>query len=195
MKKLLFTALVAVSSFASAQSIDFGAKAGIVFNADNGFWEGMGEVSEGNGSTGFQVGAMLRARFAGFYVQPELMYTQFKNEYDVDGQKLNVTKKRMDIPVNVGKRFLGIGHIQAGPVFSYYFDDKLSVKDFTTAKQDEFNVGMQIGAGVEVSKLLFDLRYEFGLGKVGSDILNGSNGQYRTENRPQMLNLSVAYLF
>ena len=101
----------------------------------------------------------------------------------------------MDIPVNVGKRFLGIGHIQAGPVFSYYFDDKLSVKDFTTAKQDDFNVGMQIGAGVEVSKLLFDLRYEFGLGKVGSDILNGSNGQYRTENRPQMLNLSVAYLF
>jgi len=199
MKKLILTAIVGLAAnFATAQNINFGIKGGAVFNTDKGkVWEDAGNISkkDGKASAGFQAGALALVSLAGIYIQPELLYTQFKNEYDVDGQKLNVTKKRMDIPVNVGKRFLGIGHIQAGPVFSYYFDDKLSVKDFTTAKQDEFNVGMQIGAGVEVSKLLFDLRYEFGLGKVGSDILNGSNGQYRTENRPQMLNLSVAYLF
>ncbi|HCC95125.1 PorT family protein [Empedobacter falsenii] len=199
MKKLILTAIVGLAAnFATAQNINFGIKGGAVFNTDKGkVWQDAGNIfkKDGKASAGFQAGALARVSLAGIYIQPELLYTQFKNEYDVDGQKLNVTKKRMDIPVNVGKRFLGIGHIQAGPVFSYYFDDKLSVKDFTTAKQDDFNVGMQIGAGVEVSKLLFDLRYEFGLGKVGSDILNGSNGQYRTENRPQMLNLSVAYLF
>ena len=199
MKKLILTAIVGLAAnFATAQNIDFGIKGGAVFNTDKGkVWQDAGNIfkRDGKASAGFQAGALARVSLAGIYIQPELLYTQFKNEYDVDGQNLDVTKKRMDIPVNVGKRFLGIGHIQAGPVFSYYFDDKLSVKDFTTAKQDEFNVGMQIGAGVEVSKLLFDLRYEFGLGKVGSDILNGSKGQYRTENRPQMLNLSVAYLF
>ena len=200
MKKLILTAIVGLAAnFATAQNINFGIKGGAVFNTDKGkvVWEDAGNIfkKDGKASAGFQAGALARVSLAGIYIQPELLYTQFKNEYDVDGQNLDVTKKRLDIPVNVGKRFLGIGHIQAGPVFSYYFDDKLSVKDFTTAKQDEFNVGMQIGAGVEVSKLLFDLRYEFGLGKVGSDILNGSNGQYRTENRPQMLNLSVAYLF
>lgn len=199
MKKLILTAIVGLATnFAIAQNIKFGVKGGAVFNTDKGkVWEDAGNIfkKDGKASAGFQAGALARVSLAGIYIQPELLYTQFKNEYDVDGQKLNVTKKRLDIPVNVGKRFLGIGHIQAGPVFSYYFDDKLSVKDFTTAKQDDFNVGMQIGAGVEVSKLLFDLRYEFGLGKVGSDILNGNNGQYRTENRPQMLNLSVAYLF
>ena len=199
MKKLILTAIVGLAAnFATAQNIDFGIKGGAVFNTDKGkVWQDAGNIfkKDGKASAGFQAGALARVSLAGIYIQPELLYTQFKNEYDVDGQNLDVTKKRLDIPVNVGKRFLGIGHIQAGPVFSYYFDDKLSVKDFTTAKQDDFNVGMQIGAGVEVSKLLFDLRYEFGLGKVGSDILNGSNGQYRTENRPQMLNLSVAYLF
>ncbi|WP_291050680.1 MULTISPECIES: porin family protein [unclassified Empedobacter] len=199
MKKLILTAIVGLASnFATAQNIDFGIKGGAVFNTDKGkVWQDAGNIfkKDGKASAGFQAGALARVSLAGIYIQPELLYTQFKNEYDVDGQNLDVTKKRLDIPVNVGKRFLGIGHVQAGPVFSYYFDDKLSVKDFTTAKQDEFNVGMQIGAGVEVSKLLFDLRYEFGLGKVGSDILNGSKGQYRTENRPQMLNLSVAYLF
>ena len=199
MKKLILTAIVGLAAnFATAQNIDFGIKGGAVFNTDKGkVWQDAGNIfkRDGKASAGFQAGALARVSLAGIYIQPELLYTQFKNEYDVDGQNLDVTKKRLDIPVNVGKRFLGIGHVQAGPVFSYYFDDKLSVKDFTTAKQDDFNVGMQIGAGVEVSKLLFDLRYEFGLGKVGSDILNGKDGQYRTENRPQMLNLSVAYLF
>lgn len=199
MKKLILTAIVGLAAnFATAQNINFGIKGGAVFNTDKGkVWQDAGNIfkKDGKASAGFQAGALARVSLAGIYIQPELLYTQFKNEYNVEGRNLDVTKKRMDIPVNVGKRFLGIGHIQAGPVFSYYFDDKLSVKEFSTAKQDEFNVGMQIGAGVEVSKLLFDLRYEFGLGKVGSEILNGNNGRYQTENRPQMLNLTVAYLF
>ncbi|MFV0145011.1 PorT family protein [Empedobacter falsenii] len=199
MKKLILTVIVGLAAnFATAQNINFGLKAGAVFNTDKGeVWSDAGNIfkKDGKAATGFQAGALARVSLAGIYIQPELLYTQFKNEYNVEGRNLDVTKKRMDIPVNVGKRFLGIAHVQAGPVFSYYFDDKLSVKEFTTAKQDEFNVGMQIGAGVEVSKLLFDLRYEFGLGKVGSEIVNGNNREFNTENRPQMLNLTVAYLF
>ncbi|MFV0184319.1 PorT family protein [Empedobacter falsenii] len=199
MKKLILTAIVGLAAnFATAQNINFGIKGGAVFNTDKGkVWQDAGNIfkRDGKAATGFQAGALARVSLAGIYIQPELLYTQFKNEYNVEGRNLDVTKKRMDIPVNVGKRFLGIAHVQAGPVFSYYFDDKLSVKEFTTAKQDEFNVGMQIGAGVEVSKLLFDLRYEFGLGKVGSEIVNGNNREFNTENRPQMLNLTVAYLF
>ncbi|WP_291066434.1 MULTISPECIES: porin family protein [unclassified Empedobacter] len=204
MKKLILTAIVGLAAnFATAQNIDFGIKGGAVFNTDKGkVWQDAGNIfkRDGKASAGFQAGALARVSLAGIYIQPELLYTQFKNEYNVldkndKPQDIGITKKRLDIPVNVGKRFLGIGHIQAGPVFSYYFDDKLSVKDFTTAKQDEFNVGMQIGAGVEVSKLLFDLRYEFGLGKIGSEIVNSDGRQFQTENRPQMLNLSVAYLF
>ncbi|MCA4808417.1 PorT family protein [Empedobacter stercoris] len=204
MKKLILTAIVGLAAnFATAQNINFGIKGGAVFNTDKGkVWQDAGNIfkRDGKASAGFQAGALARVSLAGIYIQPELLYTQFKNEYNVldkndKPQDIGITKKRLDIPVNVGKRFLGIGHVQAGPVFSYYFDDKLSVKEFTTAKQDEFNVGMQIGAGVEVSKLLFDLRYEFGLGKVGSEIVNGNNREFNTENRPQMLNLTVAYLF
>lgn len=199
MKKLILTAIIGLAAnFATAQNINFGVKGGAVFNTDKGeVWRDTGNIfkKDGKASAGFQAGALARISLAGIYIQPELLYTQFKNEYNTDGEDFKVTKKRLDVPVNVGKRFLGIAHVQAGPVFSYYFDDKLSVKEFTTAKQDEFNVGMQIGAGVEVSKLLFDLRYEFGLGKVGSEILNGNNREFKTENRPQMLNLTVAYLF
>ncbi|MDH0673225.1 PorT family protein [Empedobacter sp. GD03861] len=200
MKKLILAAFIGLTAnFATAQNINFGIKGGAVFNTDKGkvVWEDAGNIfkKDGKASAGFQAGALARVSLAGIYIQPELLYTQFKNEYNIEGESFDVTKKRMDIPVNVGKRFLGIAHIQAGPVFSYYFDDKLSVKEFTKAKQDEFNVGMQIGGGVQVSKLLFDLRYEFGLGKIGSEIVNSDGRQFQTENRPQMLNLSVAYLF
>ncbi len=205
MKKLILSAIIGLAAnFATAQNIDFGLKGGAVFNTDKGkVWSDTQNIlkTKGKAAAGFQVGAMSRISLAGIYVQPELLYTQYKNEYNVNNkgqnQNFDVTKKRLDIPVNIGKRFLGIGHIQAGPVFSYYFDDKVSVKELSTSKQDDFNVGMQIGGGVQVSKLLFDLRYEFGLGKVGSEVMNGidSDNKFKTENRSQMLNLSVAYLF
>ena len=198
MKKLLFTALVAASSLVSAQNIDFGLKGGLVFNSDKGeVFSNINDIydNKGKGSTGFQAGALARVSLVGLYIQPELLYTQFKNEYNVEGENLDVTKKRIDVPVAVGKKILGIAHIQAGPVFSYYFDDKLSVDELIKAKQDEFNLGLHVGAGVQVSKLLFDLRYEFGLGKVSSKFVDNQGYQYNTESRPKLLNLSVAYLF
>lgn len=199
MKKLLFATFVAISSFVSAQNINFGLKGGLVFNSDNGesVFQNIDQIykDKAKGSTGFQAGALARVSLAGLYIQPELLYTQFKNEYDVDGYTVDVTKKRVDVPVAVGKRFLGIAHVQAGPVFSYYFDDKFSVDDYIKAKQDQFNVGLHIGAGVQVSKLLFDLRYEFGLGKVTSEFVKDNNYKFNTENTPKLLNLSVAYLF
>ena len=198
MKKLVLAIVVGLASnFATAQSFDFGVKAGAVFNTDKGeVWHDAGNIfkRDGKASSGFQAGVLARVGLTGLYIQPELLYSQFKNEYSVEGANFEVTKKRLDIPVAIGKRFLGIAHVQAGPVFSYYFDDKVSIDDLIKAKQDEFNVGLHVGGGVQVSKLLFDLRYEFGLGKVASDYVK-DNYKYTTENRPQMLNLSVGYLF
>ena len=198
MKKLILAAFVGLlSNFAVAQNINFGLKGGAIFNTDKGeVFKDAGNIfkKDGKASAGFQAGALARISLAGIYIQPELLYSQYKNEYDVNGDNFNVTKKRMDIPVNVGKKFLGLAHVQAGPVFSYYFDDKISYKDIKDAKQDNFNFWMQIGVGLEVSKLLFYLRYEFCFVKVASEFIHDSY-DYKTENRPQMLNLTVAYLF
>lgn len=199
MKKIFLTVLMAIGvNFASAQNLEFGVKAGAVFNADNGetVWNNAGNIfkSKGEGRTGFQAGVLMRANLAGIYVQPELLYTQFENEYETQGINYTVGKKRIDIPVAVGKKFLGLAHVQAGPTFSYYFEDDISFNQLTNAKQDQFNVGMHIGVGAEVSKFLFDLRYEFGFGKVSSEWIH-ENSNYKTEYAPKLLNLSVAYLF
>ena len=194
MKKIFFATLVAISSFASAQGIDFGVKGGVVFNSSEGFLKGVDKATKLEGSTGFQFGALVRARLAGLYIQPELLYTQVKNEVTKDGNNYEVKNKSIEIPVGVGKRFLSIAHLQVGPTFSYYFDEKLNVNNFVNAKQDQFGVGFHIGGGVQISKLLFDLRYQRGFGKLTSEFIQGSSS-FKTENTPQHVNLSVAYLF
>ncbi len=198
MKKILIFVFGMAGLSASAQNIEFGVKAGLVYNADSGAIDAVNTTynSKGDGSVGWQAGVLTRIKMLGLYIQPELLYTSFKNDYVAqNGEKFDITKNRIDIPVNVGTKILGIAHAQVGPVFSYYMKDKNSL-DILEAKQDEFNVGFQIGAGVEISKLLINARYEIGVGKVGSSFQEKTtNTRYNTESRPNLLNVSVAYMF
>src|SRR5690606_2446268 len=91
MKKLMLLgfSLFAMNSF--AQNVDFGLKAGLVFNADNGVFSALDTTwkDKGKGSVGFQAGAMVRINTGGLYVQPELLYTAFKNEYEDGGESID----------------------------------------------------------------------------------------------------------
>lgn len=194
MKKLLFAGLFLFAFTAFGQQIKFGVKGGAVFNADKGLLKTTDALykNKGKGSTGFQAGAMVRIKAAGFYVQPEMLYTQYKNEYKEEtGQSFDLTKKRLDFPVNVGKTFgLGLVQIQTGPVFSYYFKDGNSLKGITHATRDEFNVGWQFGTGLNLRSLLIDVRYEFGFGKTTSKWTG-----FEAKSRPQLIHLSLGYFF
>ena len=199
MKKLFLVGFSLLALNTYAQSSSFGIKAGGVFNADKGVLTTAGEAWEnkGKGSVGFQAGAMVRIKAGGVYVQPELLYTSFKNEYEAKdgGQSFEIGKRRIDVPVNVGKTFVaGLVHVQAGPVLSYYFEDDISLSGVTNAERDEFNLGFQIGTGLNVKNFVFDVRYEFGLGKNASTFVQNETG-FSTENRSKLLNVSVGYFF
>src|SRR5690606_30524168 len=200
MKKLFLITATLLSFSAFAQNSQFGIKAGLVYNADNGkgVFENAGTIYEekGEGSVGFQAGAMVRIKTGGLYIQPELLYTSFKNEYNTPtGESFEIGKRRIDFPVNLGKTFLGeFLQVQVGPVFSYYFEDDISLSDIENSERDEFNVGLQIGTGVNIKNFNVDLRYEFGFGKNSSKFVQDTWG-FETENRSQLLNLSVGYFF
>lgn len=196
MKKLFLAGFALFSMSAFAQNIDFGLKAGMVYNTDNGVLKALdGAYQEkGKGSIGFQAGGMMRIKAVGFYVQPEVLYTSFKNEYDGG----DVKKNRIDIPVNVGKTFaLGLVQVQTGPVFSLNFKDKIDGDVYNNVeadKTDNVSLGWQIGTGVNIKKLNIDVRYEFGLGKTSSEFLQGAAGtNFKTEDRINMLNISLGY--
>jgi hypothetical protein len=201
MKKLFLVGFSLFAMNAWAQNIDFGLKAGLVFNADKGVFTALDGVVEekGKGSVGYQAGAMVRIKAGGLYVQPELLYTAFKNEFEEGGQKFDVKKSRLDIPVNLGKTFaMGLVQVQTGPVFSLNFQDTIDSDgiNFPDAdERDEISLGWQIGTGVNIKNINVDLRYEFGLGKNVSKYVVNEFGNFETENRSNMLNLSVGYFF
>lgn len=121
MKKLFLLGFSLVALNTYAQNSSFGIKVGGVFNADDGVVKTLNDTYEdhGKGSVGFQAGAMVRIKAGGFFVQPELLYTSFKNEYDTpDGNSFEVGKRRMDVPVNLGTTFIaGLIHVQAAGIF------------------------------------------------------------------------------
>src|SRR5690625_7225281 len=104
MKKLFLIGFAILSMGAMVQSVDFGLKAGMAYNTDKGVLKTIGDTYEttGKDAVGFQAGAMARAKFAGFYSQPEVPYTHFKNVYKDDGESIDLKKDCIAIPVNVG---------------------------------------------------------------------------------------------
>lgn len=201
MKKLFLLGFSILSMAAFAQSIDFGVKAGLAYNTDKGVFKTANDAfkTKGKGAAGFQAGAMLRIKAAGFYVQPEALFTSFKNEYKLEGETIDIKKNRLDIPVNVGKTFaMGLAQIQTGPVFSINMKDKAdaSLADLKDKKTDDISLGWQIGTGVNIKNLNIDLRYEFGLGKTTSKFAESTTGlEFSSEKRVNLLNLSVGYFF
>lgn len=203
MKKLMLLGFSLFALNAWAQNVDFGIKAGAIFNADKGVSKtivgAIESEEDGKGSVGFQAGAMVRIKAGGLYVQPELLYTAFKNEYEEGGNKIDVKKSRLDVPVNIGKTFaMGLIQVQTGPVFSFNFEDTIDSDgfDFPDAdERDEIGLGWQVGTGVNIKNLNIDLRYEFGLGKTVTKYNIAGAGEFQTENRTNMLNLSVGYFF
>ncbi len=201
MKKLFLVGLSLFAMNGFAQNVDFGLKAGLVFNADKGLVKTIGETYEekGKGSVGFQGGAMVRINTGKIYVQPELLYTAFKNEFEEGGESVDVKKSRLDIPVNVGTTFaMGLVQVQTGPVFSLNFEDTIKSDgiDFPDPdERDQIGLGWQVGTGVNIKNLNIDLRYEFGLSKNITKYNIAGSGEFQTENRSNMLNLSVGYFF
>ncbi len=200
-KKLMLLGFSLFALNAWAQNVDLGLKAGVVFNADKGAIKALnGAIEEkGKGSVGFQAGAMARIKAGGIYIQPELLYTSFKNEFEDSGTNVDVKKNRLDLPINIGKTFaMGLIQVQTGPVFSLNFEDKIDADgmDFPDAtERDEIGLGWQIGTGINIKGLNVDLRYEFGLNKNITKYNIAGAGEFQTENRTNMLNLSVGYFF
>ena len=195
MTKLISSALICLSVFASAQ-ISFSLKANALFPTGSPSWKNISSTandaykSKGDNSAGFNIG--LSAKIATpthFFVMPELYYTSFKNEISEDGTQLKAKSNRIDVPVLLGYNLLGetVG-IFAGPVASYNLSTDNTYDDFRENAKNEFTVGYQFGAQVQLRKLIITARYEGAFTKDQRDFVNktGATDNYtvRYDNRP-----------
>lgn len=150
--------------------------------------------------TGYHVGLFGRFGGAGFFIQPELLFTQTQGNFafipeGASGgsnppENYKAEFNRLDIPVMVGVRFLKVIRLQAGPIASLNIDSKLKEAG-STVSETEFKsatLGYQAGLGIDIGNLSIDGRYEGGLSKWSENI-----GSFSTDNRINQWVLSVGF--
>ncbi|WP_316840332.1 porin family protein [Pedobacter gandavensis] len=181
MKKIILSALFICSSMMAFSQIlpsfQFGLKGGV--NLTKFSTEG---TLKSDNRAGYYGGIWARIGAAGIHLQPE-MYVSGKNttlKAD-NGFENKVDFTSLDIPVLVGTKIgaAGIGlRLNTGPVVSFVLSKDQSISDaagqaFKGSFKDQ-NFAWQFGAGLDVSKLGIDLRYEQGLSKIGKDEYSGA---------------------
>ncbi len=166
------------SQISNAQ-IAFGLKGGVNYNnnGDATFSSTGNDVIDGAESkSGYHAGIWFRGKLPiiGFYVRPEIVFTQIKSEYLFNDALTDYNFKKIDVPVLLGKKILGFGNIFIGPSFQYILENEFSFSDLTTDDFDKFSVGVQMGVGVEFGKVGVDVRWERGLSNTEANFVDSS---------------------
>ena len=222
MKKLfLSTLLLALSFGVSAQSFSWGAKVNVgspnlkikdiqnIQNNQNG--ENIAKLLDDTDAVlTYQLGLFSRFMFAGIYVQPEAMFSssktemKFENIFDENNTSNNVVGEmklnKLDVPVMIGKRFMKILRINAGPVFSYILSQNIG-QSGTKEAWNEINaeyknatVGLQYGIGVDIAMINIDLRVEKGFQAISENLTIGETS-FAADQRLEQIMLSVGMKF
>lgn len=194
MKKLiLFLLLFGIAIGSYSQNFGMGIKAGL---SSSKLDFKSSEFVPKDAQTGYHVGIFARVGGAGFFVQPEVLFTQTSGEFALNLQGNGGTENyqadfnRLDVPVMVGVKFLKFLRIQAGPIASINIDSNLenSVGTVIDADFKKATLGYQAGVGFDIGNLYIDAKYEGGLSNLTENI-----SSFSTDNRLNQWVLSVGF--
>lgn len=197
--------VLGASQFSQAQKIDFGIKGGINYNSDS-FTDVKNDVinAGAKSKTGYHAGIWTRFKLpiVGLYIRPELVYTALKSEVNFspvanpnDNTVVDYSFKKIDVPVLVGKKFLKVVHVFAGPSFQYIINGDLDWKQVKEVTTDGFTMGLQLGAGVELGKLGLDVRWERGFSDTESQLISNNDDKINFDTRVNQIIVGLSYRF
>ena len=194
MKKTLLLALaIAFTTFTFGQAgSGFGIKAGLNYAGNGDYFDSTRDAFENpDRNAGFHVGFWGKIGNR-IYLRPELVYTSTKSGYDEGELKI----QKLDLPVLLGTKVIGPLHVFAGPSFQYLLSTDFEADQITFDDvENDFTVGVNLGAGVNLGKFGIDLRYERGFSEneirfINTNITNLNND--RVDTRPDQLILSFS---
>lgn len=146
---------------------------------------------EGKYGFGYQAGAMARLDIGSLYVQGEALFNKRKTSYEgKDKGSAKLTWNAIDIPVVIGYKFVKTDDFNvrafAGGIYSYSFNNKLSVTESLKEghnKFDKSNIGVTGGIGIDYKNFTVDLRYEQGLSSISKEF----------KSKPHSFSLGIGY--
>jgi hypothetical protein len=199
MKKLLLslTILLAVTAVSKAQilpKVQVGIKGGVNLSSLS---NSSGTFSADN-RAGYLGGIWARFGALGFNFQPELYVTSKNVDINNSNTKVGSAKfTSIDVPLLLGGKIgaFGLGgRFYAGPLLSFAINKDNSfgsaVGGATRFDYKSSNFALTAGAGIDISKISIDLRYEAGLTKQ-----NYFDGSTNYKTRVSLFNLSLGYAF
>ncbi len=195
MKKILLIAIIFVAYNTSNAQISYGIKGGLNYNYASIDFDNIDPSAVINSKAGYNLGGFLRVKIPilGLYVQGEPTYTRLNAEItDKDGNDAtNLGSNRFDLPVLAGFK-LAIFRIYAGPVMSWNLGSSVDKDDVEVVVNDAMSVGGQIGAGVELGRIMVDLRYE---GAIKHEMSIAGQDDSSFDNRGSQIILGLAFKF
>jgi len=182
--------------FANAQS-GIGIKAGLGYNTNGKFSQLLNETrtiidNKGASKSSFNIGFYGKLNLGSIFLRPELVYTKTTSEYELNSSTTADYKlSKLDTPVLVGFKLIGPLNVFAGPAFQYILNNNLKGLKYESIKND-FTVGLNIGASIEIGRLGFDVRYERGLSSNEAKWTN-TGDTFTLDSRPEQLIFSLSY--
>jgi hypothetical protein len=203
MKKIIFACFLFFLLTKNSQAqLQFGLKAGLNYNSDS-FENVSNDVLNGaKTKTGIHTGLWMRAKLPviGFYIRPEIIYTELNNSVNYDNQfsapkTTDFKFRKIDVPVLIGKKILGIGNVFAGPSIQYILSSDFELNDLREVSTESFSLGIQLGGGVELGRLGLDIRWERGLSKTETVFVDNSisNSNFNFDKRVSQIIIGISY--
>ncbi len=180
---------------AYSQNFEMGLKGGMNYNFSGDLYEiktiGDDIIHGYEESVGFHGGLFVQANSNDLFLRLETNYTEYKTHFE-GNDNLFLTGKRVDVPLLLGSKIIGPVDIFAGPDFQYILNEDFSV-DNTEVRYDDFTMGLQLGAGVDLGRVSFDVRWDKGLSESQSQITNSEIIQqnFTLDNRPNQIIFSL----
>lgn len=194
---VLSIALIAMVFYANAQS-GFGVKAGLSYNTTGELKQFINETgtiidNKGSGKSGYNFGIYGKLPLGPIYLRPELVYTKTTSEYILNSVAVDYKMAKLDLPVLVGIKLIGPLNVFAGPVFQYVLDNDLKGLEFSKIEND-FTIGLNFGASLDLGRLGIDVRYERGFTQNEVQFAGaGPNLTYRLDARPEQIIFGLSY--
>lgn len=195
MKNLIVATLLIIGTSTFAQS-SYGIKGGLNYGA-TGEYESYSQVigdastiENGKEKTGYHLGIFGKLEMVGIFIQPEIVYTKLKTEYNTFDYNLS----KIDAPVLLGINLLGPLHIKGGPSFQYVLKNELENSTLTISNvENDITMGYQVGGGLNLGRLGLDLRYEGAFKENNAFGDMTADGNFRLDSRPSQWILSLSY--
>lgn len=154
-----------------------------------------------NARYGVHAGLIMQAKLGKFLLQPEVLLNSNKIDYQL--RDLSSTfdtlfsekYQYLDIPLLFGINYKPF-RFMAGPVGHIFLQSATDLKNFDGYQQDfaSLSLGWQAGLGIDLWKIMIDLRYEGNFNRYG-DHFNFFGKTYIFSQQANRLLFSLGYRF